>query len=528
MTRRALSVLFVSATSLCRCSFSGEAGGDARGGGDRAVDSLDAVPGRTDLGEADSPALAMDGTSSDAGAIEDRDASPSADVAPPADASLPRDARAADAEPVDAASASCAAPAALSPGLAWVRSNPMMISGLAVVMGSPSPTAVSDYFDLFGATAVHLWATGLPNEIAGWSQAHHPGFRYVSWVQEDGTSLVNAQLLGGAPPLPGRIGYQIGDEPRDQAAVSTVLASAQTVRMVDPGALVIVNVNDDAAPLFPMITGSGAVDVLSHDHYGYGKDVYGAIAAVRAAALSGQKPYWRYLDAYYQKGQTPPQTESDLRWDAFLGAVFGFTGNTWFIYDIEPTNPDLAPLLFASPGDYAADKTPFYGTVGELNQKLARIGRTLVLLRSVDVRYVPAISFIVPSGMSVYQPGAGGDPYLRSVTGVPVLLNDAAIGFFRDDCDEPYLMIQNAGHAGGSFPNATTRTTTFRLELDFSSSSDPSLDRTAVWALDLDTGVPTARPLTATGPATATADVDLPPGDLLFFKYKNTHPFVQQ
>ena len=102
----------------------------------------------------------------------------------------------------------CAAPTGLGRGQSWVRQNPMFISGLSVGMGAPPVAAVNGYYDDFHATATHLWANGLPVEATGWADAGHPGFRYVSWVDETGKSYNNALVLGGLAPLPGRIGYR--------------------------------------------------------------------------------------------------------------------------------------------------------------------------------------------------------------------------------------------------------------------------------------------------------------------------------
>ena len=59
--------------------------------------------------------------------------------------------------------------AGLPAGLAWVRSNPMLITGLSASMGSPPQSVVSDMFGPFGATATMLWQDG-PAEVPGWQQ----------------------------------------------------------------------------------------------------------------------------------------------------------------------------------------------------------------------------------------------------------------------------------------------------------------------------------------------------------------------
>jgi len=427
--------------------------------------------------------------------------------------------------------AQCAAPASLSRGNAWVRSHRMMVSGLSVAMGSPNAAVVNEYFDGFHGNAVHLWANGLPTEIAGWNAAGRSDFRYVSWVEADGTSAApdnagGTMLLGGAAPLPGRIGYQIGDEPGDAAALAPMLVTAAAIRAADPDALTIINVNDgDGVDGFrdQAIT-NASVDVLSYDHYVYRVSGYGALNKVRKAALAAGKPYWRYAQAFYYADESAESTEADLRWDAFLGPPFGYTVHTWFLYQIDAGNQDLMPLLFGAKGDYAATKTSLYAVAAALNTQLAQLGRTISLLRSVDVRYVTTVLNL--SGLDAWQKGAGGDPYLAKITAQGTA-RDAAVGLFRDDCDEPYVILQNVAHPGAFVPNTSASPTTFRVELDFSASTDATLDRGALVGLDLATGLSTTIVLNGAGDL-RTVDLNIPAGGIVLWKYKNARPIVRQ
>jgi hypothetical protein len=420
----------------------------------------------------------------------------------------------------------CEAPANLGRGAAWVRANPMMISGISVAMGAPSAAAVDAYFDDFHATAVHTWENGLPSEIAGWRAANHSQFRYVSWVNVDGTSVANGDVLGGTDPLPGRIGYQIGDEPGDMDALDAIVAGAQAVKAADPDGLRIINLNDsDAAnALRTPAAQHPEFDVLSYDHYSWGTGAHDGLASTRAAAIAAGKPYWRYAKSFYYKDDSPEGTESDLRWDAFVGAVYGFTGYTWFVYSIEAGSEDLAPLLFASGGDFGGTRTAQWTMAAGINAQLQRLGRTLAVLRSTDVRYVA--KYVNVSGLDGWSAGAGGDPYLQDVSlGGSA---DALVGTFRDDCDEPYVMVQNQAHDGADFPNNSTSAKTFVLDFDFAGATDPSLDRSALASLDLSTGTVVDIPLTSTGASTASVELSLPAGGVVLFKYKTSHGFASQ
>ena len=70
----------------------------------------------------------------------------------------------------------------LGRGLCWVRSNPMVISGLVPSMGSPPQEVVGTYFGDFGANTAHLWATGLPHEVSAWRSLAGGDFRFIAWV----------------------------------------------------------------------------------------------------------------------------------------------------------------------------------------------------------------------------------------------------------------------------------------------------------------------------------------------------------
>ncbi len=456
----------------------------------------------------------------DAAVTPDAAITPDAAVTPDAAASTP------DAGPPPA----CVTPSGLGRAATWVRANPMFISGLSVGLGAPNAAAVTDYFDLFHASAVHLWENGMPAEIVGWSDATNPR-AWVSWTHFDGTSVANAQVLGGIPPPPGRIGYQVGDEPLDMGQLLAMYGGVTAVRAADPDALIILNFADIDAldTLLASAQQNADVDVFSYDRYNYSRDHYKVIGKVREAALNSGKQYWRYLDAYRDISDTGDTSLSDFRWDVFIGAAYGYTGHSWFLYQIDGSNQDLVPLLFDVKGDYASTKTEKYAAVALLNQQLAHLGRTLSLLRSVDVRYFTALALTRPEGTTGWTRGAGGDPYLANIGNVPAnTWRDAVVGTFKDDCEERYTVLQSVAHTQANFPNASDADTTFRLEFDFSAATDVTLDRTAIVVLRPEGGEPAAVALTPQTANTASVELTLPAGGALLFKYKNARPMVRQ
>jgi hypothetical protein len=411
----------------------------------------------------------------------------------------------------------------LSRGLAWVRQNPMFISALTVDMGAPPAAAVDEYFDTFNATAAHLWASGLPAEVDGW-RAARPGARWLSWVQFDGTNPAGV-VLGGYPAnAPGRIGYQIGDEPQTLAAFQGMAAGVAAVRAADPDALIVLNYNDSAplGQLLDLHAGAGA-DVFSYDNYSRKKDQYPVLAKLRAAGLKYGQPYWRYLRTYYETGSTQELDESDCRWDAYVGLVYGFTGHTWFIYQIGP-NPQLNSGLFSAGASFTAPKTPTYPVVSQLNLELRHLGRAITQLTSTDVRYVAAFSFLQPTGTQGWAPGAGQDPFITAIHPASSAgLADLLAGFFVDAAGERYVMIQNLRHAHGNWPLDNAGALATEVEFDFGAAA---VNRAQVLRLDPVTGNVVTQALTSTGPTTATLAMTLPAGGAVLFKYATGKPFM--
>ncbi len=423
-------------------------------------------------------------------------------------------------------------------GLAWVRANPMFISGLSVSIGPPPAWAVDEYFDAFHASAVHLWMTGLPAEMNGWKAAGNPAFRWVSWVNDNGASLANDELIGGlgANP-PGRIGYQVGDEPGvsgqdGMEQLKTIEGGIQAIRAKDPDALIIVNFSDTVESIDEMIAYYGGQmdgDVISYDRYTLGYSAFESLAYFRNAGLSWNKPYWRYLDAYSKAGNNEFPSASDMRWDAFVGLLFGYTGHTWFLYQI-PGAEDVVSALYQSHGDLSVAKTPLWDEAAQINVEMANLGRAITRLTSTDVRYIPGQILHSPQGIATWTPGAGGDEYITKIEalggGLPSI-HDLAAGFFRDDAGEIYVMVQNQQHAGADWPINNTDEVTARVHFDFSGAPG-ELDKTHVLSLDRRTGQVVGLALVSDGGDKASLDVRLAAGDPVLFKYADGFPFALQ
>lgn len=449
----------------------------------------------------------------------------------------------------------------LSRGLAWVRSNPMLITSLSASMGTPPVGVVSDYFGSFGATAKMLWQDG-PAEVPGW-QPGGTANPFVTWLRSDGTSSAwdpflmrfesTGETLGGlGPNYPGRIGYQVGDEPVSISALTQIQAGIETVRMLDPEALAYTNLSryvSDPVAVLDFWQDNVDADVLMMSDYFFDDLQYTSLEMMRTRALAKGVPYWKYLNAYVgaESDFDRVHTESDLRWQAMVGLVYGYTGFSWFLYQASggPQHPSATQYggsaLFDEVGAWSSAKTPVWQIVSDINEELANLGRTMTQLRSTDVRFIKAEHplAIQPQLTTPWTVGAGGDPYLtaiRAADGEPPM--DIPVGFFVDSPGQSYVMVQNGRHThslGAATPPLPGAELPGRIRLEFDFTGAPlTIDRGRVEYLDPDDGKVKVLDLTELPPAQGAeqnpdlrfAEPLLDPGEVLLFKYTNTVPFL--
>lgn len=478
-----------------------------------ACDGSPAPPGRPALdagrpGAADASAVVDDG-----GPTPAADAGPAGgpDAGPAGEAPSGGDAGQAAAPPPDWPDGR---------GWRWVRTHPMFISGLTVRMGSPPRHAVDRYFDDFGASAIHLWETALPDELEGWL-AHRPA-PWLTWLHADGTNVVNGRVIGGYPAAaPGRIGYQIGDEPRTDEAMAEILRGLAAVAEADPGALRVVNFSHEPEGLDRFVDrycDSGLGDVVSYDLYTRANHHYEKLAHIREVGLRCGMPYWRYLKGYQPPGDVV-QSESDLRWAAFVGLLYGYTGHSWFLYAIRNGGgSEGIPSTFFSGHDWDARPTERFEVAARLNREMAAYGRALTQLLSTDVAWVTDVSIPgvwPPAGVAPLRRDM--DPHLAAVE-LSGSLTNLALGFFVDRHGDRYLIAMNPNHTNGSFPTEGDDRVRATLRFDFASTV--GIDSSHVLLLGPD-GRVTERALSG-----GALSLDLPAGDLVFLKYDTGRPFA--
>jgi hypothetical protein len=440
----------------------------------------------------------------------------------------------------------------------WLRKHPMPITSLVPSLPNPPAAVVDRYMEPFGANSVHVWEDG-PPQVEGWLK-HRRGAGFLSWLNTTGNSKVwngsefvdSGQLMGGlGPNTPGRIGFQVGDEPTSVDQVNEILNGINRVRARDPEALLFTNLSywapdpsgQDAAGRNQIINAylaSPQVDLVATADYNYESSHYSVLQTFRKAALSKGVPYWNYLNAYVgpETDCQVTQTQSDLLWQAMAGLTFGYSGHFWFIYQAaaqgHPTATQWGGSIINQPtGTWSSSPTKYHGMIGEVNRRLANLGKAITRLTSTDVRFIRANHQLSeqPVAMQTYTSGAGGFPYLFSVGPAPNQQPlEILVGFFVDEFGERYVMVQNARHTHSTDrPNpplpGSSSVGTIHLNFDFSAAPG-WLPRDHMRVLRSSDGVRGDLPLQNIGGNLRRANLVLDAGDAVLLKFDTGRDFL--
>ena len=413
----------------------------------------------------------------------------------------------------------------------WVRKNPIFLSGINISMGTPHAGFVNVYYDQFHATAVHLWADGLPTEADGWAAVRPGAFRFVSWLNKDGVSAANGQIIGGKPAnSPGRIGFQIGDEPARNCGslpcamnnLNGMAVGINAVRKADPNALTIVNFSkgDFLEGALDHYSRHLDGDIVSYSHYSYRRNAYKGLEAVRRYGRTYSMPYWCYLKAWTTPGDPDGKTASDMRWNAYSALLYGFTGFSWFVYQIE-AGSEVLPSLFRSAGDFTAGRSALWHEAARINVTLQRLGHVMRKLNSTAVRFIPASELLQPEGTTNWFRGSGEDPYITDIeSGDSDQLMEISVGFFQDDTGKIYFMIQNVAHTHWISTDLLDLADrgTVRISFDFE-TAPATTSRSHLLTLNKGSGQTQQLPLTQLQGNQGYLDVALDPGDVALLWY---------
>ena len=100
------------------------------------------------------------------------------------------------------------------------------------------------------------------------------------------------------------------------------------------------------------------------------------------------------------------------------------------------------------------------------------------------------------------------------------------MGFFVDDADEQYVMVQNVNHSHGDIPTNNVTEAVVRVIFDFSAATDRCFDDSQVLLLDQRTGTVERVALASDEPGEGVLELNIPAGDARIFKYVTGHPFA--
>ena len=370
----------------------------------------------------------------------------------------------------------------LSRGERWVRSHPLTTMALTIIPRSFDP----QQYKAANLTTTLAWKQR-PQLLKGSASVGlpwHLNLRSVLLRENGLTDAIRMRLKSHHDNYKGCTGWIVWDEPNR----SDMFIAAEAIKWLKetyPDTLVYSNAFPMGASLeryyggklpaggysYEQYLRDFAVimdpDVIMYDAYifregGGTANPFPTMSIARKVALAVAKPYWSFVQSHSdeRRGYRMP-SESDLRMQVFAHLTSGYTGIAYFTYEDQQ-----GPAMVSNA---TLERRPIYYQVARLNQEVRNVGQTLRFLKSTDVRYVPGRGNPVPAGATAWQPGAGGDPTIKSVViedpnAEPAEWRDVLIGFFRDDRDRDYFMLANLWHGGGA--SAAQRALTVTLTLD--------------------------------------------------------------
>ena len=369
----------------------------------------------------------------------------------------------------------------LSRGQRWVRSHPFTTMALTIIPESCNPQQYKDA----NLTTTLAWKQReqLLKGSAGVGLPWHLHLRRVVLNKDGLTDQLKTRLRGHVGNYKGCTGWMVWDEPNR----AEMLRAAETVKWLKktwPETLVYSNAYPMGATPeryyggktptggysyeqylrdFSTILGS---DVVMYDAYifregGGTGNPFPTMNTARKVALEHGKPYWSFVQSHAdeRRGNRMP-SESDIRMQVFAHLASGFTGIGYFTYEDQQ-----GPAMISNS---TRQRRPIYYHVSRLNQEVINVGRALRFLKSTDVRYVAGPGNRVPTAATAWQPGAGGNKLIRSIsikgaTSKPIEWRDVLVGFFKDDHGGDYFMLTNLWHGEGVSSARRSMTVTLKL-----------------------------------------------------------------
>ncbi|MED5398856.1 MAG: hypothetical protein VX669_00610 [Planctomycetota bacterium] len=370
----------------------------------------------------------------------------------------------------------------LSRGQRWVRSHPFTTMALTIIPESCNPQQYKDA----NLTTTLAWKQReqLLEGSAGVGLPWHLHLRRVVLNKDGLTDQLKTRLKGHVRNYKGCSGWMVWDEP-NRAEMFRAAETVKWLKKTWPETLVYSNAYPMGATPeryyggktptggysyeqylrdFSTILGS---DVVMYDAYifregGGTGNPFPTMNTARKVALEHGKPYWSFVQSHAdeRRGYRMP-SESDIRMQVFAHLASGFTGIGYFTYEDQQ-----GPAMVSNS---TRQRRPIYYHVSRLNQEVINVGRALRFLKSTDVRYVAGPGNRVPTAATAWQPGAGGNKLIRSIsikgaTSKPIEWRDVLVGFFKDDQGGDYFMLTNLWHGEGMSSARRSMTVTLKLQ----------------------------------------------------------------
>ena len=379
-------------------------------------------------------------------------------------------------------------------GRRWVRAHPYTLMGLCLN---------NEWHD------IPLYEAAGFNHMLAWKPWREPlmepvaehkltWFGNIPWItphdertgiKRDHTTLVPALMRS----YPGNVGWLVNDEPTP-VELNATAEIMEWIRSRYPDALVFSNLGADPNYKEHALNFLRTLepDVMMYDSYPFNsitltwdqadRDQWFARAGiVRQAALNAGVPYWACVHSIDRSGEKRLSSESNLRMQLFVYLTYGYTGQTYFMYDFGFKN--ASGLL-----DEKRMPSHIYRYAAGANREVANIGRVIRFLTSTGVFAVPNAAgvdpFVDPKILATWKSQLAANDRLRSVrvldTGPD---GHGLIGNFKDDRGRNYFMLTNLWRKPGQVEGSSENTT-----LSFRLIFDPSVR--SIWRLDRGTGRP--------------------------------------
>jgi len=455
-------------------------------------------------------------------------------------------------------------------GHEWVQSNPFLVQGLVLRRFALDDTTYRDA----NFTNVLAWENDVGLVDKAWEKQMLPWHWHTG--KQPMTPALQSQINDWVANRPGGEGFLVWDEP-NRPDFHDVAEFSDWIKETHPGMLVYGNMQTQPRPgsIFSDQFGSTPnpppypydydvflddylyvvrPDMLSFSLYPITDDptepiplylsdrYYRGMEAIRSAGLRWDIPYKVVVQSFDGGGTRLPTDASEMRFQAFTAMAYGMKAITYFTFDhfgsFASGNDGGMLRAIDPPETMHVTNEPIYSDVQALNPEISRLGETLKMMDSTQVRYILGkhdpgsgeISNTLPMGVTQWDPNVD-EPYITSIVAtyggsIPEITEgDLVMGHFETRVeeldgpqynDELYFMLVNT-----LMDPSLDATQQIRIDFDFGVSGITALQR-----LNRLTGLAEDVPLAHDGGSLFHLDWTLAGGDADLFKYKSGAKFI--